>query len=58
MNLDLTSMFDLSFHHLGGERIGHFRDISQPGDTPELLNKSSPKEFEGQTRHQASVLSS
>ena len=64
MTLDLTIMFDLSFHHLGGDWIDHFRDIWQPGDAPgnanpqHLLVKSSPKESEGQTRHNASVRSS
>ena len=61
MTLDLITMFDLFFHHLGGEWVGHFRDISQQGDIPgnanpqQLLVKSSPKEFEGQTRHHAGV---
>ena len=64
MTLGLTVMFDLSSHHLGGDWIGHFRDVLQPGDTPgnanpqHLLVKSSPEELEGQTRHHASFQSS
>ena len=59
MTVDLTIMFDLSFHRLGGEWIGRFRDTLQPGDNPGKANsqhlsvKSSPKESEGQTRHYA-----
>ena len=62
MPLYVTIMFDLSFHHLGGDWIGHFHDILQPSDTPgnantqHLLIKSLPKDFEGQTRRHESVL--
>ena len=59
MPLYVTIMFDLSFHHLGGDWIGPFHDVLQPSDNPgrpqHLLIKSLPKDFEGQTRHHESV---